>query len=293
MQFVAREALKDPGIPPRPPTNEVWKTQVFQTFPRLLGALALLAAGAAAAQLESLNEAPVVPGKDVVWVPTPDRVVERMLALADVRPHDVVYDLGSGDGKIPIAAARRFGARGVGIEYSPDLVETSRAAARREGVADRVRFIEADLFLADFRPATVVTLFLLTELNLRLRPRILDMKPGTRVVSHMFRMGDWTPDEHVKLGSSDLYLWHVPARVAGTWSVVREGAPFELVIEQRYQRVWGTARVGGESIPLRNVVLKGDSIGFEVFGAQPPFAGRVEGHRMFGEAGRWSATRTR
>ena len=139
--------------------------------------------GAVSAQLEAFNEVPIVEGKDVIWVPTPDGAVDRMLLIARVAPGDLVVDLGSGDGKIVIAAAKRFGARGRGVEFSPDLVEVSRRNARIDGVADRARFVQGDLFEADFRDATVVTLYLLTSINLKLRPKLLDMRPGTRVVS--------------------------------------------------------------------------------------------------------------
>ena len=147
-----------------------------------------------------------------MWVPTPDAAVERMLSMAGVGARDLVYDLGSGDGKIAIMAARRFGARAVGVEYDTDMIVLSRAAAKKEGVADRVRFVQADIFDYDFREATVVTLYLLSTLNVKLRPKILEMKPGTRVASHMFRMGDWEPDEQARVASSDVFFWVVPAR---------------------------------------------------------------------------------
>lgn len=265
----------------------------------VIAACLAAAAAGAHAQLEALNPPPTVTGKDVAWVPTPDAVVERMLATTQVGPRDLVYDLGSGDGKIPIAAAKRFGARAVGVEFDPDLVAQSRAAARREGVADKVRFDNADIFDYDFREATVVTLYLLTSLNVKLRPKILAMKPGTRVASHMFRMGDWEPDEHVRIGESDLYFWVVPARVAGTWTVTRgEGGPLELVLAQRYQQVSGSARVAGEILPLRDVVLRGDELRFAFTGergARLAFAGRVAGDRIAGGSGAepWSAVRVR
>src|SRR3972149_4016249 len=193
----------------------------------LLVASAVALPCAAAAQLEQYSQPPVVEGKDVIWVPTPDHAVDRMLALARVGPQDLVVDLGSGDGRIPIVAAKRYGARGLGIEFSPDLVAVSRRNARAEGVADRARFVQADFFEADFRDATVVTLYLLPSLNVKLRPKLLDMKPGTRVVSHVFRMGDWEPDETLKLGASELFLWRGPAEVDGGWrGAGAGGAPF-------------------------------------------------------------------
>ena len=262
---------------------------------RLLVAAALALPCAAAAQLEHYNAPPVVEGKDVIWVPTPDHAVDRMLALARVGPQDLVVDLGSGDGRIPIVAAKRFGARGLGIEYSADLVEVSRRNARAEGVADRVRFVQADLFETDFRDATVVTLYLLPSLNVKLRPKLLDMKPGTRVVSHVFRMGDWEPDEALKLGASELFLWRVPAKVDGRWRVTPAGgAPFELVLEQRFQQLAGRVLLGTAGFPLRTAQLSGDEIRFayaDARGIQQAFVGRVTGAQMESADGAWSAVR--
>lgn len=258
-----------------------------------------LVAPPACAQLEGLTPAPVLPGKDVVWVPTPDAAVDRMLSMAQVGPRDLAYDLGSGDGKIAIMAAKRFGARAVGVEYDPALLETSREAARREGVADRVRFVHGDIFEFDFREATVVTLYLLTTLNAKLRPRILEMRPGTRVASHMFRMGDWQPDESARVGASDVYLWVVPARVAGTWAMARTPAgAAELVLDQQFQRISGSMRVTGGTLALAQATLRGDEIRFAVTGEggqRQVFVGRVAGDRMTGEgdAQPWSAVRVR
>jgi SAM-dependent methyltransferase len=150
---------------------------------------------------------------DVIYVPTPQAAVDAMLALAEVGPGDMVYDLGSGDGRIPITAAVRHGARGLGVEINPRLVREARAAARAAGVTDRVRFREADLFRMRFRKATVVTLYLLPELNLRLKPRLLaDLAPGARIVSYSFDMGDWPPERSLKLPEGEVFLWRVPAR---------------------------------------------------------------------------------
>lgn len=150
---------------------------------------------------------------DIHFVPTPDEVVDAMLRLAEVGPDDIVYDLGSGDGRIPIAAARRFGARGVGIDLDPKLVAQASRSAQDAGVADRVKFIEADIFEADIANATVVTLYLLTSINERLRPKLLkELRAGTRVVSHQFRMGDWKPDREAVVDYRPLFLWRVPKR---------------------------------------------------------------------------------
>jgi SAM-dependent methyltransferase len=263
---------------------------------RLLVAAAMALPCAAAAELEHFKDpSPVVEGKDVIWLPTPDHAVDRMLAFARVGPQDLVVDLGSGDGRIPIAAAKRYGARGLGVEYSAELVAVSRRNARADGVADRVRFVQADFFEADFRDATVVTLYLLPSLNVKLRPRILDMAPGTRVVSHVFRMGDWEPDETLKVGASEVFLWRVPAKVDGRWRVTAAGgAPFELALEQRYQQLSGRALVGSGSFPLRAARLSGDEIRFayaDAHGVQQAFVGRVAGPRMASADGAWSAVR--
>ena len=193
-----------------------------------------------------------------------------------------------------IAAAKRFGARARGVEYSADLVETSRRNARIDGVADRARFVQGDMFDADFRDATVVTLYLLTSLNLKLRPKLLDMKPGTRVVSHVFRMGDWEPDETAKTGASEIYLWVVPAKVAGRWRVdVRDGATFELALDQRYQRVTGKVSGGSATPRIQGVRLGGSEIRLALAGAggERSLIGRVDGDRIQGAEGGWSAVR--
>ncbi|HEY5637720.1 MAG TPA: class I SAM-dependent methyltransferase [Burkholderiales bacterium] len=236
-----------------------------------------------------------VDGKDVMWLPTPDALVDRMLNLARVGPRDVVYDLGSGDGRIPIAAARRFGATGVGIEYDAGLVELSRKAADTAGVASRVRFLQADLFEADFSEATVVTLYLLRTLNVKLRPKILALRPGTRVVSNAFGMGDWAPDVSEPAGADALFLWHVPAQVAGRWTVTRAGGTFDLVLEQTFQKLRGEARVDGHARALRSATLEGAAIRLGIEGLGSALTGRVEGDAMHGGEGdgAWRAQRQR
>ena len=156
-------------------------------------------------------------GKDVMWLPTRDELVTQMLTAARVGPEDEVVDLGAGDGKIPIAAARQFGARAWGIEYNKDLAALAQRNAQRAGVADRVRIVHGDIFKEDFAKASVVTMYLLEELNAQLRPTILAMRPGTRVLSNTFSMGDWEPDQVIRAGTNTGYFWTVPAQVAGTW----------------------------------------------------------------------------
>ncbi|MEI7444721.1 MAG: methyltransferase domain-containing protein [Burkholderiales bacterium] len=227
--------------------------------------LCLAAAGAHAQRTDGSTE-PYVPsvgqpGKDVVWVPTPDLLVSRMLDLATVGPRDVVLDLGSGDGRTVVAAAKR-GATAMGIELNPDLVGLARQRAQREGVADRARFEQQDLFETDLSRATVITMFLLNEINLKLRPKLLQLAPGTRIVSNTFRMGEWEPDQTVTLPPSvcvdawcTAHFWLVPARVAGTHSV--DGG--QLVLEQRFQMLTGTLRSGGTTVPVEGRV-RGDEV---------------------------------
>ena len=184
------------------------------------------------------------PGKDVVWMPTNDRLTTSMLAMAAVKSSDLVYDLGAGDGKIAIAAARDFGARAVGVEYNPDMAQLAKCLVQAAGLADRVRIIQGDIFETDFSEATVLTLYLLPELNLRLRPTILAMKPGTRVVSHSFLMDDWHPDERSSNEDGQAYMWIVPAKAAGTWRFepkVAGGEAFTLELDQTFQEVRGSA----------------------------------------------------
>jgi Methyltransferase domain len=199
-------------------------------------------------------------GKDVIWWPTEDGLVARMLKMAKVTPKDTLYDLGAGDGRIAITAARQFGARAIGIEYEEGLVQLGRCLAEAAGVADRVELRKGDIFQSDFSDATVVTLYLLQELNLRLRPTLLDMKPGTRVLSHDFTMDDWEPDDRVAAEFGQAYLWIVPAKVAGTWTFRGQYTDDEFTVnlEQSFQRVRGTA--GGE--PLTDAKLHGSQVEF-------------------------------
>src|SRR5688572_30638212 len=184
-------------------------------------------------------------GKDVIWVPTPQALVERMLDMAKLTAKDIHYDLGSGDGRTVIAAAKR-GARATGVEFNPDMVALSERSAAREGVGGKARFINGDIFQVDFTDATVVTLYLLPSLNLKLRPTLLRMKPGTRVVSHAFSMDDWRPDQTDNVEGRTAYLWIVPAPVEGTWrwSVAGSGQKeYELVLRQQFQQVEGVVKL--------------------------------------------------
>ena len=204
------------------------------------------------------------PGKDVMWLPTPEAMVARMLQAARTTGQDLVYDLGAGEGRIPIAAARNFGARAVGIENDPALAALARRNVQRASVADKVTIIEGDFFKEDFSAATVVTLYLLPDLNHQLRPRLLSMKPGTRVVSHLWDMGEWEPDETFRAGDSEAFLWIVPANVAGRWTL-RDEPGFvvaELDLRQQFQRIGGTLTMRGSTQPLLGAYVHGDQLGF-------------------------------
>jgi len=218
---------------------------------------------------------------EVPYVPTPEEVVVEMLKMARVTPNDIVYDLGCGDGRIVITAAKVFGARGVGVDIDPNLIRQSNENARKEGVADRVRFIEQDLLETDIREATVVALYLLPELNLQLRPKLLrDLRPGSRVVAHEFDMGDWKPDNMAKVPKVKLYyhpripyekdtwfyFWIIPANVEGSWrfsiSTPSGERTYTLRLVQKFQEIQGTVRGQGGEIPIANARLAGDQLSF-------------------------------
>jgi precorrin-6B methylase 2 len=217
-------------------------------------------------------------GKDVVWVPTPQPLVNKMLEMANLTPNDVLYDLGSGDGRTVITAAKR-GATSTGVEFNPKMVELSKRIAQREGVGGKAKFVQGDFFKTDFSKATVLTLFLMTDLNLKLRPLILDMKPGTRVVSNTFTMGDWKADQTETVSDKEgctgyctAHLWIVPAKVEGKWKLPAG----ELTLSQAYQTVSGT--LGGN--PISNATLHGDRVTFNAGNAQ--YTGRVNGRTFTG-----------
>jgi SAM-dependent methyltransferase len=222
-------------------------------------------------------------GKDVIWVPTPDSLIKAMLTVAAVTPDDVVVDLGAGDGRIAIAAARDFGARAQGIEYNADMVALARRNAIRAGVPSKATFVQGDIFETDFSRATVVTMYLLPSLNLKLRDTILKMKPGTRVVSHAFNMGDWEPERTISTDDATAYYWVVPANARGRWAFEVGGERFVTEIGQTYQKL-GFARGG----PLKDGRLNGATISLtRADGSQ--LTGEVKGGQMGGRG--WVATR--
>jgi SAM-dependent methyltransferase len=228
-------------------------------------------------------------GKDVVWVPTPDAVVERMLRMARVGKNDYVIDLGSGDGRTVIMAAQKFGARALGIEYNPDMVALSIKNAEKVGIGDKVKFIKADLFETDFSQATVITMYLLPAINIKLRPKILDMRPGTRVVSHAFNMEDWQPDQTATVEGRDAYLWIVPAKVAGRWKLAVPAGngeqAWQVTLEQQFQKISGKAELADKSFNLADARLRGTAIQFSFVdgnGVKREFSGTARGDRMEG-----------
>jgi SAM-dependent methyltransferase len=231
-------------------------------------------------------------GKDVIWVPTPQSLVDKMLDMGKVTAKDYVIDLGSGDGRTVITAAKR-GAKALGIEYNPDMVELSKRNAAKAGVSDKASFMKADLFESDFSQATVITMFLLPDINLRLRPKILNLKPGTRIVSNSFTMGDWSADETVVakegcVSYCTAYLWFVPAKVEGSWEL----GDGELALKQTYQMISGSLKRGGNTVQIANGKLHGDQITFNAGGAL--YTGHVIGNEIEGTistGGNWKATR--
>ena len=228
-------------------------------------AFTLIAAFAAA-----LVAAPGAFARDVPYVPTPPEVVQAMLELADVGSDDLVYDLGSGDGRIVVTAAKEYGARGVGVDIDPERIADGRDNAREAGVEDRVRFIQSDLFEVDLSPATTVTLYLLPDINLRLRPKLMaELRPGTPVVSHAFDMGDWEPETMRQVGNSTVYLWRIPARASGVWEyrIPTAGGVLEqhrLEVAQRLDRLHGTVTIDGEPHTIVDGRVRGTEIGFGI-----------------------------
>jgi hypothetical protein len=236
-------------------------------------------------------------GKDAIWVPTPNALIEMMLTLAKVMPQDKVVDLGSGDGRAVIAAAKR-GAMARGVEFDENLVALSKASAAKEGVSDRATFERADMFATDFSDASVVVLFLLPDLNIKLRPSILNMKPGTRVVSNTFEMGGWLPDKEESLQAEcDFFfckalLWIVPAKVDGDWAINIDGATARLSLKQQFQTFAGTLSSGGAVTPVTGGRLNGDELTFTAGGTE--YTGKVRGDMIEGatkSGASWQARR--
>ncbi len=253
---------------------------------------------------------------DIFYVPTPQYVVDELLEIAGTNKNDIIYDLGCGDGRFVITAAKKYGAHGVGIDIDPERIEESVANARKAGVADRVRFIEADIFKTDVSAASIVSLYLLPELNLRLRPKLFkELKPGSRIISHDFDMDDWKPDISGTLGNSKYFLWILPADAAGIWNV-KVSTPMEKVlnlsmqINQRFQELLGRAVADDDTaIEISNVRIRGDAVSFFIsrkvnqWNVDMYFKGRIQGDSMSGTAQAeggpfkgqysWTASRTK
>jgi Methyltransferase domain len=227
-------------------------------------------------------------GKDVMWLPTSDDLVYRMLEAANVGPEDELVDLGAGDGKIPIAAAKQFGARAWGIEYNKELAALANRNAQRAGVANRVHIVHGDIFKEDFSKASVVTLYLLEELNAQLRPTLLSMKPGTRILSNTFSMGDWEPDQVIQVSNATGYFWTVPANVSGKWTLVGlDGSQATVVnLTQVHQRVGGTLNLQGRQQYVLGARVEGAHLHFSYLNADGQLKSvraQVEGNRLTGE----------
>ena len=279
--------------------------------------MALLASVLAAVSLASPRTA-AAGEADVPYVPTPQVVVDEMLQMAGVGKDDYVVDLGSGDGRIVITAAKMYGARGFGVEIDGNLVHAARREAQRQGVSGQAEFVERNLFITDFSRATVLTLYLYPRVIMQLRPRFLaELSPGTRVVSHDFDMGGWQPDDHRKISvpnkpygppSSEIYLWIVPGNAAGTWrwQLDVDGTPvaYELVLEQDFQMLSGRPVVAGKAARIEGARMRGEEIRFmlaaEIGGREVrhEFAGRVAGDTIVGRVrtgsvdAEWKATRS-
>jgi SAM-dependent methyltransferase len=252
---------------------------VYRTFVLfLLAAFSALALAQAQKAPSAYTPSVGQEGKDVVWVPTPQSLVDKMLDMAKVTPRDFVIDLGSGDGRTVITAAKR-GARAMGIEYNPDMVALSKQNAAKEGVSERATFMKADLFETDLSKATVITMFLLPDINLKLRPKILDLKPGTRIVSNTFTMGDWEADATDSPGGCDsswctALLWIVPAKVGGTHKLPQG----ELTLKQQFQKLSGTLRTSeGRTVPVEGRV-RGEEVSFKAGGRD--YRGRMNGKQL-------------
>jgi precorrin-6B methylase 2 len=280
-------------------TNSMWRKPIL-TGAAFLAVSVLAVFGSWAMGAASVE-------RDVPYVPTPMDVVNRMLDMVQVGPQDVVYDLGCGDGRIVITAVKERGAkRGVGIDIDPQRIQESNANAQAEGITDRVEFIEGDLFAADISDATVVTLYLLPTVNIRLRPKLLnELAPGTRVVSHAFDMKQWEPDQEDNVAGREVFFWIIPANMTGTWRwTTADGSANEMVVEQEFQKFMGSVSDGGPETPVVDPVVQGAQVEFsvqqQVNGAAETvrYQGTVDGDTIQGQAVRangqsepWKATR--
>ena len=253
----------------------------------LTGGFALLVASTAGLPAQES------PKLDVIFVPTPMQVVERMLTVAELKKGEFLIDLGCGDGRIPVMAAKKFGARALGVDLDPDRIKEANENVKKENVGNAVEIRRQNLFETDISKADVISMYLLTDLNLRLRPKLLDLKPGTRLVSHAFSMGDWLPEQKETLSPRyDVYFWIVPAKVEGRWTVQRGEKQFTVEFKQKYQNFEGTAQINGKAVPVTNGRLRGKEITFDlqVENQYGTFRGEVDGNAIKG-AGGWHGKR--
>jgi precorrin-6B methylase 2 len=248
----------------------------------------LLPAAPGRAQPAPLDEPKIgQESRDSVWVPTPERVIRRMLQMADTTSRDLVVDLGAGDGRIPIYAAKHFGARSIGVELEGNLVRLARREAASQGVSHLATFLQEDLFKADLSRATVIALYISPGVMSRLKPRLLELRPGTRVVSHSFTLEDWEPDETIRVEGRTAHLWVVPASVRGAWSVDLAGQAFALRVDQRYQELTTSGERAGKPLAVIGARLRGTEIRFTSFdrdGSSRQFTGTVDRARMSGDS---------
>ena len=260
---------------------------------RLVCLLALFCAYAAVAMLFGTGR---VAAQYVPYFPTPQPLVDRMLEMAEVKESDFLIDLGCGDGRIPVTAAQRYGATGLGVDFEAQRIVEANENAKKAGVVDKVTFRKEDLFETDISSASVLTLYLSLSINIKLRPRILEaMKPGARVLSNDFNMGDWLPDRTERISGRVVYLWIVPAKVAGNWQLTYEGPQgaraFEVTLEQEFQQLGGKAMIDGSAAPLRDALVTGNRVAFAIdLGERSMrFDGRVVDGHLKGDG--WKATR--
>ena len=220
--------------------------------------------------------------KDVPYVPTPQELVDKMVEKAKITEKDTVYDLGCGDGRMIVTAAKKHGARGIGVDIDPERIKEANQNAKEAGVTDKVKFIQADLFKMDFNEADVLLMYLLPSVNVKLRPKILDLKPGTRIVSHAFDMGDWEPDDQIEVEGRTAYYWVVPAKVEGQWQATLKDQGQQkqatLDLKQEYQKVTGTAEIDGKEVPIKDAKLQGDQLTIAL--GDKTYTVRVDGSNM-------------
>ena len=261
----------------------------LHTFTRRAFVVALTASLALPAALVAQDE-PVK--KDVPYVPTPQELVDKMVEKAQITEKDVVYDLGCGDGRMVVTAAKKHGARGIGVDIDPERIAEANENAKQAGVTDKVKFIKADLFTMDFQDADVLLMYLLPSVNVKLRPKILELKPGTRVVSHSFDMGDWEADDQIEVNGRTAYYWVVPAKVDGTWqATVKDGGKERQVtldLQQKYQQVTGTAQIDGKRVEIKDAKLNGEQLTFALAAegqSAKTYTCRVDGSNMQSVAG--------